>query len=92
MEKLTDKQIANRAYHAKNAEKIRAKKREQYAKRRAAKPVKPKLISKSKTTPDIKKTVVKVKCQPEDLARMRARRRIEDFKLAKELGCDVDDF
>lgn len=61
MEQLTDKQIKARAYYAKNAEKIKAQKRESYSKSvsRTVKPkVKPslplKVIEKRKANPNPK--------------------------------------
>ena len=79
MEMLTSKQIDNRRYYAKNAEKIKAQKRASYAKRKKVKPVR-KIES---SEPRVKKVAVEIKPV------RTARSRIEDFKLAKELGIEL---
>ena len=99
MSQLTNKQIANRAYYARNAEKIKAQKRSAYRKTIKTKPTnlkpdirntipkKPKPVTKliAEKPKSVRKTIT-----PEDRTKLEARRRIEDFQLAKELG--VDDF
>ncbi len=80
-ETLTAKQIDNRRYYAKNAETIRAKKRASYEKLKKVKPVR----KIERSVPAVKK--VTVKTEPTKTVRSR----IEDFKLAKELGIEVVD-
>lgn len=70
---LTLKQQQNRRYYAKHAEKIRAKKREQYhGKPVAANPCTPKPVAAQK--PQTMKD------------KMSARQKIEDRAMMKELG------
>lgn len=101
MTTLTQKQKDNRAYYARHAEEIRAQKREAYQKGKADKPpgIKPAKRQKPAKSqklqysnpdkpPDNKparKTVTK-----EDEARREARRRIEDWHLAREL--EIENF
>ncbi len=81
IETLTTKQKDNRLYYAKNAEKIKAQKRADYAKRKKAK-----LVRKVKSAePAVKK--VTVKTEPTKTVRNK----IEDFKLARELGIEIVD-
>ena len=90
MSQLTSKQIANRAYYAKNAEKIKAQKRCAYQKTSKTKPAKTRIETvknKVDTIPERPKPVRKAITQ-EDKTKLNIRRRIEDFKLAKELGID----
>lgn len=91
MTELTQKQKENRAYFARHAEEIRAQKREAYEKARADKPPKIKPTKRQKShksqklqfsNPD--KPAGKTATQ-EDEARREARRRIEDWHLAREL-------
>ena len=94
MTELTQKQKDNRAYHAKHAEKIRAQKREAYQKTSDSKPAKPKKERKKmKITyrnpdkpPD--PTHTKSPITENDRERLKTRRRIEDWLLAKELGIE----
>ncbi len=95
METLTGKQKDNRLYYAKNAEKIKAQKRASYAKRKAAKPKKVKPVCQSQSVikiviesrePALRRSTVTT----QDTATRTARRRIEDLKLAEELG--IEDF
>ena len=94
MTELTQKQKENRAYHAKHAEKIRAKKREAYQKTIDSKPAKPKQERKKMNIsyrnpdkpPDPTHPIRKI--TNEDRARLKARRNIEDWLLAKELGIE----
>jgi len=96
METLTAKQIANRAYYAKNAEKITAKKRSQYTTRKTAKPAKARKTKPEPVTikPDWQATAPAKskasKITAEESSRLKARRRIEDILMARELG--LDDF
>lgn len=94
MEALTKKQIQNRAYYAKNAEKIIAKKREQYFCSKTAKPAK---ARKTKPEPVTVKPGWQESAPPksrtskitaEESANLTARRRIEDILLARELGIE----
>ena len=93
MTELTAKQKENRAYHARHAEAIRAKKREQYqagkadgsgkpAKKKAAKPH-PLSIKKTKD-----KRVKIITVSEEDRQKTETRRNIEDILLARELEID----
>ena len=79
MEMLTSKQIDNRRYYAKNAEKIKAQKRASYAKRKKVKPI--------RKTESSEPRVTKVAVETEPVR--TARSRIEDFKLAKELEIEI---
>ena len=97
MEVLTKKQIQNRAYYAKNAEKIIAKKREQYVSNKTAKSPKARKAKPRPVTikpdwqaspPANSKTG---KITVEEAARLNARRRIEDILMARELGLDDAD-
>ncbi len=93
---LTQKQKDNRAYYARHTEKIRAKKREAYHKTKTNKPPEIKPVrrqmpdkeqkiqySNQDKLPDKKPTQKTI--TPEDDARREARRRIEDWHLAREL-------
>ena len=81
-ETLTGKQKDNRKYYAKNAEKIKAQKRASYAKRKKVKPVR-----------KIEKPIpaTKVSSKPEAKRTNAVRSRIEDFKLAREVGIKITD-
>lgn len=97
MEALTKKQIANRAYYAKNAERITAKKRAQYTTSKTAKPAKARKTKPEPVTikpgwqesepPKSRSTRISA----EESAKLKARRRIEDIHLARELGLDSFD-
>lgn len=90
MTNLTDKQKANRAYHAKHKEEINTRKRESYNNSTETKPPKEKparkknqlQISNPENPPEKKQMTA------EDRKKLQARRGIEDFKLAKELGIE----
>lgn len=84
MDTLTDKQKDNRAYHAKNAEKIREKKREQYDQAKASKPA------------PAKRTPLRIKTDPskpnatycvtkKEKEETKIRRRIEDILMERQL-------
>ena len=85
METLTAKQVANRLYYSKNAEKIKAQKRASYAEKKAANPVP---VRKAKS---YKQATKKVSAKPEITTTKTVRNRIEDFKLAQEFGIEVSD-
>ncbi len=97
MEVLTKKQIQNRAYYAKNAEKIIAKKREQYFSRKTAKSPKARKTKPEPVTikpgwqvsPPAKSKTSKI--ATEESAKLKARRRIEDILMARELGLEDAD-
>lgn len=96
MEPLTKKQIQNRAYYAKNAEKIIAKKREQYFSRKTAKSPKARKTKPEPVTikPGWQESPAKSKTSKittEESAKLKARRRIEDILMARELGLDDAD-
>ncbi|WP_420588177.1 hypothetical protein [Bacterioplanoides sp.] len=82
-EVLTPKQIANRLYYAKHAEKIKAQKRAAYAESKAEKPV--------RKAENHKPAAKKVSTSPETTKTRAVRNRIEDFKLARELGVGISD-
>ena len=95
MIELTPKQKENRAYHARHAESIRRKKREQYqagktdgsgtaAKKKAAKPN----PFRVKKTNDKRVKIITV--SEEDRQKTETRRNIEDILLAREM--DIDRF
>lgn len=93
MEQLTEKQKANRAYYAKNADKIKAKKKADYSEKTgsvrtapAKKSTKGAPITITSSKP--KKAPKKLTASAEDISRMEARRRIEDIMIARELGLD----
>ncbi|MFK0570832.1 hypothetical protein, partial [Endozoicomonas sp.] len=83
-----------RAYHAKNAEKIRARQKAAYDKRTKARPAKEKLVRKKKnitySNPDkpLDPTYPKRSVTAADRKSLMIRRRIEDWLLAKELGIE----
>lgn len=76
MTELTQKQKENRAYYARHAEEICAKKREAYQKARNSNTA----TDKPPDNKPARKTVTQ-----EDGARRETRRRIEDWHLAREL-------
>ena len=81
---LTKKQKANRAYYAKNVERIKAQKRQSYDS--SKKPPKPESITIKRHWQ--KKRIKKTKSfevSAEDKKKLEVRRRIEDHLLAKEL-------
>lgn len=88
-ERLTPKQRAYRAYYAQNAQRIKAKKREQYRE-------KPKVI-KAQKEPIAEPVALTIKplnrrkCSEEQITMMRYRRMIENRKIAKECGVDWQD-
>ena len=83
MEVLTAQQKANRAYYAKNVEKIKARKKAAYKKKTEKAGTSKAVTKKSKLLPK------KLIANADDLPRMRARRRIEDYRMAKELGVNL---
>lgn len=96
MAELTQKQKENRAYYARHAEKLRAKKREAHQKAKTnkpsttkpakhKKPIQKKQIhlSNSDKPPDLK--LARNTVTPEAREKCKARRRIEDWHLAREL-------
>ena len=83
METLTAKQIANRLYYARNAEKIKAQKRASYAESKAANPV--------RKIENHKPASQKVSAKSEVTRIKTVRNRIEDILLAKELGVRISD-
>ena len=98
MEELTEKQKANRDYYAENKEKIAARRRKAYKKKKEAAngeknpfntmPPKP----KAKAEAVRKKIVTKTgygRPSQEELKAGRVRRKIEDWHLAKELGINA---
>ncbi|WP_163372895.1 hypothetical protein [Endozoicomonas acroporae] len=97
MEQLTQKQKDNRAYYAKHAEKIKAKKRAEYTpkakspkppKVKSLKPEKQKYRGEAITIKSAKPAQKRAGPTAEEIARVQARRRIEDLMLARELGID----
>ncbi len=80
MDNLTDKQKANRAYHAANADRIREKKRQQYllkiAKQRE-KPAKP--IKRNTPLLNPERQIVK------KAKKQSTRSKIEDYQTFKEI-------
>ena len=83
METLTAKQIANRLYYAKNAEKIKAQKRASYAESKVVNPV--------RKIESYKPAAKKVSAKSESTRTRGVRNRIEDILLAKELGVRISD-
>lgn len=88
MEQLTPRQIYNREYYRNNRKKICEKKRNGYSpkqkKQTATKPRPAKQIKTEVITPP-------KRVSPEELAKAKARQRIEDIKLARELGISVEE-
>ena len=94
MTELTKQQKYNRAYHARNAEKINAKKREQYYQKKTTmqiKLAKRKKLDQSKSfqnkklaRPMDQKSLEKSVSEA-DKAKCKVRRQIEDWHLAREL-------
>ncbi|WP_413486291.1 hypothetical protein [Shewanella baltica] len=103
-QQLTPKQIAARAYYQANKESIKAHKRDKYAPK-ARKPKVMKVVNSSTSQPSIaapktqtvrfqqeKEPVIQsVRISDEDKVRLAKRRRVEDIKLAKELGLSLED-
>ncbi len=99
MTELTAQQKYNRAYHARNAEKINAKKKEQYYQKKTtiqmklAKRQKPdqsnsfqhKMFNRPPDQKSLEKSVTQA-----DKAKCKVRRQIEDWHLAREL--EIEDF
>ncbi|MGI2185701.1 hypothetical protein ACROAG_01580 [Shewanella oncorhynchi] len=104
-QQLTPKQIAARAYYQAHKESIKAQKRAQYE-TKARKPKVMKVVnsltSQTSTAAPKAKTVrfqeenepviQSIRISAEDKTRLAKRRRIEDIKLAKELGLSMEDF
>ena len=103
-QQLTPKQIAARAYYQAHKESIKAQKRAKYAPK--ARKLKVMKVANSSTTPPSivapkiqtvrfqqeKETVIQsVRISAEDKVRLDKRRRIENIKLAKELGLSIED-
>ncbi|MET4696968.1 hypothetical protein [Endozoicomonas lisbonensis] len=89
MENLTKQQKANRVYYAKNAERIKAQKREAYSKGRK---IKPKAVRSTQSKPKPKKTSIESHApvpKNNGVSKLEARRRLEDLRIAKELGLEV---
>ena len=86
MDNLTDKQKANRAYHAANADRIREKKRQQYllkiAKQRE-KPAKP--IKRNTPLLNPERQVEKAKQIIKKAKKQSTRSKIEDYQTLKEI-------
>ena len=82
MEQLKEKQKA--------AQKRKAANQAKPTKAKAPKKVKPKPSQhlSINTTPRSKPAIKRTNANPEDIARMEARRRIEDIMIARELGLD----
>ena len=107
MEQLTPKQIYQREYHARNAERIRAQKRAYAARIRAQKrALAAEKRLKDETGSDNKpqstwrdyRSLKPVshksnlpKVSSEDAAKRKARYRIEDILMSRELGIDVSE-
>lgn len=99
---LTEKQQANRAYYARNAEKIKAQKRNGYQKTTSEKSKLPKTIRAEAKKEVRKKQSISISnpdkppdpthtqklITDEDRQKLKIRRKIEDWQLAKELGID----
>lgn len=95
MATLSAKQQSDRAYYARNAERIRAKKRKQYREANATKPKNNKPGKEQQLVindrPGSKENPVhRYPVRKPDQKKLQARRRIEDIKLAREL--DIDEF
>lgn len=85
MDNLTDKQIKARAYYAKNAEKIKAQKREAYKNSTGKKMVaKPKVVI-AKVNPISSKENSVVSSEERKIS---IREKIENLKLENELNSD----
>ncbi|MTI11924.1 hypothetical protein [Sansalvadorimonas verongulae] len=89
METLTAKQKANRAYYARNEEKIKAQKKAAATSKRVEKQTnkRPLVV---KTRPAVK-APRKVTARSEEVQRMKVRKRIDDYHLARELGIGVEE-
>ena len=84
MADLTQKQIDNRKYHARHAQAIRDKKRDQYWQKKAEDPNyrKPACRPRAKPAP---RPAVKPKQKPAPKREPDYRQRIEDLKILKDL-------
>ncbi|MFT5852144.1 MAG: hypothetical protein ACI87J_002120 [Colwellia sp.] len=83
MDELTDKQKHARAYYAKNAEKIKAQKREAYNNSTGKKTViKPKIVKARPSSTKVK-SVVK-----SEERKISVREKIENLKLEQEQNLD----
>lgn len=104
-QQLTPKQIAARAYYQAHKESIKAQKRAKYeTKARKPKVMKvvnsstsqlPNAAPKAKTVrfqEENEPVIQSIRISAEDKVRLAKRRRIEDVKLAKELGLSMEDF
>ncbi|MCT8866272.1 hypothetical protein [Shewanella xiamenensis] len=102
-QQLTPKQIAARAYYQAHKESIKAQKRAQYE-TKARKPKVMKVVNSSTSQPSIaapkaktvrlqenEPVIQSIRISAEDKVRLAKRRRIEDIKLAKELGLSLED-
>lgn len=90
MDTLTQKQKDNRKYHARHAEKIRAKKRQQY---QDSKPKREKKFVSGrplKIRPEHKPSAV-IRITAEEKAQTETRRKIEDILIAREIEMDSFD-
>ena len=89
---LTPKQIANRAYYAKKAEDIKAKKRDQY---RLNKKTEVKVYRKPENKPKPctrkKRSLVKTRTDQE-IHEMQVRRFIEDYQDKRKIDQDIFDY
>jgi len=101
MEYLTDKQKENRAYYAANAEKLKAKKRADngigenldafadFKKRKKKSKQVVAAINKSLAEEMKNDKLTESNGNADSLIKLNTRRRIEDLKMAKQLGIDV---
>ena len=104
-QQLTPKQIAARAYYQAHKESIKAQKRDKYE-TKARKPKVMKVVNSSTSQPSTaapkaktvrfqeenEPVIQSIRISAEDKVRLAKRRRIEDIKLAKELGLSIEDF
>lgn len=92
MEPLTQRQIYNREYYRKNAKKICQQKRDGYSAKtpkKKSKPPKRDPLTVKKAKPEVINPPKRV--SREELVKAKARQRIEDIQLARELGISVED-
>ena len=87
MEQLTPRQIYNREYYRNNRKKIceKAKRILTQAKETNCYQTPPRQTDKTEVITPPKRV------SPEELAKAKARQRIEDIKLARELGISVEE-
>ncbi|MGV3000746.1 hypothetical protein [Vibrio sp. E150_018] len=84
MEQLTPRQIYNREYYRKNAKKICQQKRDGYSIQKPpkkSKPPKRNPLTVKKVKPEVINPPKRV--SPQELAKAKARKRIEDIELAR---------